>query len=185
MTNKVTQDQVVETALTLLDQNGLTNVTLKQVAAQLNIKPPSLYTHIKNLTELRALMAQVALTNLNTQLTQAVIGLSGRSAIQAAAMAYRDFFQRHPGQAELTQQVTSWANAPVAIATSDQIVGLLTTIVQQAGLAVPNDINYVRALRSFLYGFSTLERQNGFQLDESMDASFKFGLNLLLAELPE
>ena len=185
MTNKVTQNQVVETALTLLDQNGLTNVTLKQIAVQLNIQPPSLYTHIKSLTELQALMAQVALTNLNTQLTQAVIGLSGREALHAVATAYRDFFRQHPGQAELTQQVAIWAESPAAVSASDQIVGLLATIVQRFSLATPNDIDYVRTLRSFLYGFSTLERQNGFQLDESMDASFKFGLNLLLAGLPE
>lgn len=45
-------ETVIKTAAILVEENGCENLTLHKLADQLNIKPASLYTHIKGIDEL-------------------------------------------------------------------------------------------------------------------------------------
>jgi TetR/AcrR family transcriptional regulator, tetracycline repressor protein len=54
----VTRDQVVETAILVLDEAGLAGLTLRQVAARLGVQAPALYWHVRNKRELLDLMAE-------------------------------------------------------------------------------------------------------------------------------
>lgn len=54
---------IVEAALRLLDQVGLDQLSTRRLAAELGVKGPSLYWHVKNMAELRDLMADQLLTD--------------------------------------------------------------------------------------------------------------------------
>jgi TetR/AcrR family tetracycline transcriptional repressor len=53
---KVTQDQIVREAIALLYEQGLKQVTLRNLAERLSMRAPSLFWHIKNKDELLALI---------------------------------------------------------------------------------------------------------------------------------
>ena len=56
-------EAVIQAALELLDAEGLENVTLRRLAAKLNVQAPALYWHFKDKTDITDDMAQAILTN--------------------------------------------------------------------------------------------------------------------------
>lgn len=54
----VTREQVVRTAIALLDEVGLAGLTLRRLAAELGVQAPALYWHVRNKRELLDLMAE-------------------------------------------------------------------------------------------------------------------------------
>ena len=57
----VTREQIVAVALELLDEAGLDGLTLRQLAARLGIRAPTLYWHVRDKRELLDLLAAVIL----------------------------------------------------------------------------------------------------------------------------
>ena len=45
---KISNDEILQVALQLIDENGLDNLQMKDIAARLKIKSASLYKHFKN-----------------------------------------------------------------------------------------------------------------------------------------
>ena len=56
-------EAVIKAALEVLDAKRLENVTLRRIAAKLNVQAPALYWHFKNKQDLTEDMAQAILTN--------------------------------------------------------------------------------------------------------------------------
>jgi TetR/AcrR family transcriptional regulator, tetracycline repressor protein len=56
-------DAVIKAALEILDAEGLENVTLRCIAAKLNVQAPALYWHFKNKQDLTDDVAQAILTS--------------------------------------------------------------------------------------------------------------------------
>src|ERR1700761_7778082 len=44
----ISQQRIIDAALTLLQQDGLNNLSLRKLAAQLDMQAPALYWHFKN-----------------------------------------------------------------------------------------------------------------------------------------
>ncbi|MGA3290445.1 MAG: TetR family transcriptional regulator [Candidatus Bathyarchaeia archaeon] len=62
-TPHIQPDAVIKAALEILDAEGLENVTLRRIAAKLNVQAPALYWHFKNKQDLTDDMAQAILSN--------------------------------------------------------------------------------------------------------------------------
>jgi TetR/AcrR family tetracycline transcriptional repressor len=56
-------DAVIKAALEILDAEGLENVTLRRIAAKLDVQAPALYWHFKDKQDITEDMAQAILTN--------------------------------------------------------------------------------------------------------------------------
>ncbi len=61
-TMKIHREQIINTAMFLLDQDGLEGVTLRKVAAELDVHAGALYWHVHNKQELLDEMANVLLS---------------------------------------------------------------------------------------------------------------------------
>ena len=59
---KIHREQIIDTAMSLLDRDGLEGVTLRKVAAELHVHAGALYWHVKNKQELLDEMANVLLS---------------------------------------------------------------------------------------------------------------------------
>jgi AcrR family transcriptional regulator len=88
----IDRERLVRTALELLDEVGLANLTLRRIADRLNVKAPALYWHFKNKKELLDAMG-------TTVLTDAVLPLGDLSWTEDAEFAgpdgWRAFARRH------------------------------------------------------------------------------------------
>lgn len=185
MKRKVDKDKIINTAISILDQEGLDNVTLKNVALHLNIASPSLYNHIKNLDELLLYVANHSLDHLYDSLVESIIGLDKKEALLALSNEYLAFFKAHPGQYSLIQKVGIWDKNNVSMEKSDKILELVEKILVKYNISADNAIHFIRTWRSFMHGFLLLETNHSFGLEQDTNDTFNYGLNLFFNNLQD
>ncbi|MGH2861443.1 MAG: TetR/AcrR family transcriptional regulator [Solirubrobacteraceae bacterium] len=177
---------VVEAAGELADAGGLEALTLSSVASRLGVKPPSLYSHVAGLPDLRARLAALAASELADALVPAVSGRAAGDALRGAGHAYRRWALAHPGRHAALQFVqlrnepaTKPATKPAAEPAAARLVELMVSVMH--GYAIEGDaaIHAVRAIRAAIYGFVALEAGGGFAIPLASDESFEWLLTLL------
>ncbi len=88
----LSRDDVVAEAIVVLDEVGApSQVTMAGVAQRLGVRTQSLYAHVDNAEELARSIALVGLAELAAAVTEAAVGRSGPSALQAMVRAQLDF----------------------------------------------------------------------------------------------
>ena len=169
---QVNLGRVIEVALTLADQHGFEAVTLGEVAGALGIRGPSLYNHISGLAGLRSEMSLWASRKLLEETRTAAVGKSGRAAIMSISNAYRAFAQAHPGVYPTVLRAPSKeepAHAEIAVIWVD----LLARVLAHYNQNEEDTLHTIRAWRSVMHGFISLEVAGGFGMPLDRDESFR------------
>ena len=164
---------VVQAAAEIADADGLDAVTLSTVAAKLGVRPPSLYSHVAGLSDLRERLAVLAANELADALTPAVAGRAAGDALREAGRAYRRWALAHPGRHAALQFVLV-ADDPAP----RRAVELLVSVMRGYALEGDEAIHAVRAVRAAIFGFVTLEIGGGFGLPLDTDESFEWMLRM-------
>lgn len=167
----VTPDRIISVAGALADQHGLEHLTMASIARELGISVPGLYKHVSSLAEVRRAIAFHGISGLTGGITAETIGRSGRDAVISAAGAYRAYARRHPG-CYAASIVAPPADDPAYTEISDQAVRTILAIFSAWSLDEATGIDAVRAFRTILHGFVSLEAAGGFGLPQSIDATF-------------
>jgi len=157
----LTAGRVVAAAADLADEVGFENVSLSALARGFGVKDASLYSHVRNLQDLRTRVAFLAGGELIDRIAVAVEGRSGRDALGAFADAYRAYALEHPGRYAATQiriDQALVAASPALRRTAEITYGLLRAY----GLEEPDLTDAVRLLRSTFHGYCALESTGGF-----------------------
>lgn len=160
--NNLSSELVLAAAIARADKEGLRQLSLKQLAGDLDVKPPALYNHIESLDHLRADLAINGLTQLCDQMRDAAVGKTGDEAVRHIGIAYVSFAKEHPGLYEATQWTNTWNNDPRVIAASDRIISLLEQIFEPYQFSEKELCNTIRAFRSLCHGFASLDLNSGF-----------------------
>ena len=168
----LTETRVVHEAERLVDEVGLSSLTLAAVAHRLKVRQPSLYKHISGMAGLQRSIALRAKNELAAVLGQATVGRARGDAIVSMSRAYRAWALKHPGRYAATQR------APVPGDVEDeQASGTVVRVAfdVMAGYELRDDdaVDAIRALRSALHGFVTLEAGDGFGMPVDVDRSFE------------
>lgn len=162
---------VVAAAARLADRDGLEAVTLASLAADLGVRPPSLYNHVAGQDGLRRALALFGLQDLTRRLGRAAVGKAGDSAVLAIAHAYRAYAHEHPGVYAATLRAPDAADAEWDAA-GDDLLAIVLAVLAGYGLEGDDAVHAVRGLRSVLHGFVALEALGGFGLPLDRDRSF-------------
>ncbi|WP_262056367.1 TetR-like C-terminal domain-containing protein [Streptomyces sp. STR69] len=168
----LTADRVVAAAADLADEVGFENVSLSALARGFGVKDASLYSHVRNLQDLRTRVAFLAGGELIDGIAVAVAGRSGRDALAAFADAYRAYALAHPGRYAATQiriDQTLVAASPALRRTAELTYGLLRAY----GLEEPDLTDAVRLLRSTFHGYCALESTGGFGAPRDVQRSWE------------
>jgi AcrR family transcriptional regulator len=168
-------DAVVGAAAAIADADGLEAVTLARLAAALNVRTPSLYSHIQSLDDVRRRLAVRGVRGLADALQEAAAGRARRDALHAVAAAYRAYARAHPGCYAALQRASDVAGEPAA----ERTVRVADAVVAGYGIAGDDAIHATRAIRAALHGFAALEAQGGFGMAQSVDESFERLVDLL------
>lgn len=176
------RDVVVQAAADLYDASGGAGVTLKDVAERLGVKTPSLYNHIRGHDELLHALAMHAGQQLGECIGRAAIGKSGDSAVQATADAYRAFAHRHRGIYQFTLRAPAVDDEPLR-RVSEDFLQVLHLVLLEYELSEVDEVHAIRALRSLVHGFVSLELSGGFGLPVDIDQSFQVLLNMYIQGL--
>lgn len=177
----LTRERVVDAAARVADAEGLGAVTVARVAAELDVRPPSLYNHVGGRDALRRELARRGLDELATALRTAAIGRAREDALVAVAHAYRAYAMAHPGLYAAT--VGAYPDDAELAAAGGRSVDVVLAVLAGFGLRDGEAIHAARSVRSALHGFVSIERAGGFGLPESGDASFERMVELLAAGL--
>lgn len=169
---------VVDAAVALLDEEGVAALTLARVAARTRVATPSLYKHVRNLAELRKLIALRVLDEMTERLGGAIMGRSGDEAVRAMMIAYRGYVTEYPHRyAALPLEPLS---DPDLGATASRQLEVVLAVLHGFGLTGSAAIHAARCLRATAHGFASLEAAGGFGLPEKLDTSFEHLVRMLI-----
>jgi AcrR family transcriptional regulator len=176
------RERVVAAAAAIADAEGLAAVTLARVAGDLGIKSPSLYNHVAGRDDLLRGVALLGLSELRDALADAAVGRASTEALTAAATAYRAYVLEHPGR------YAAGVAAPTAddaehLAAATAVVDVLRAVLRGWDLDDDETIHALRAFRSAVHGFVSIEAAGGFGIPVALDASFTDLIETLAAGL--
>jgi AcrR family transcriptional regulator len=173
---------VVAAAGRIADAEGLDAASLARVAAEVGVRPPSLYNHVDGHAGLLRLLALESVGELAATITDAAVGRSREDAIRAVAVAYRAYAVEHPGRYATTVRAPAPGDAE-AEAVAASAVSPLVAILAGWGIEGDEAVHLVRVLRSALHGFVTIETAGGFGLPLELDRSFELLVDSLVAAI--
>lgn len=163
---------VVEAAAGLVDREGLEGLTLAALASHFKVAVPSLYNHVGGLPGLQRQLALLGKRQLAARLGSAVMGKAGDDAVVAMAYAYRAFVQERPGLYACTLRASSPDDAENSRADAEAVEVALKVLAYYK-LSDETALHMIRAFRSIVHGFTSLEAAGGFGMPLSLDESFR------------
>ena len=174
----LTVERIVAAAADLADEAGFENVTVSALARHFGVKDASLYSHVRNLQDLRTRIALLAGAEMIDDIAAAVAGRAGKEALAAFAGAYRGYAHRHPGRYAATQiriDQSLIADSPAMRRTAEITYGMLRAY----GLDEPDLTDAVRLRRSTFHCYCALEATGGFGAPRDVEASWDKAVDAL------
>jgi AcrR family transcriptional regulator len=172
-------EAVVERAAMLADAEGLEAVTISRLAAALDVRSPSLYAHVSSLADLRRRLGARGAYALAVELSRAAAGRAGGDALRAVAHAYRAYAHEHPGSYAAAQRARELQGSPDAMNAAREVTDVIMAVLRGYALEGDDAVHAARAIRVALHGFVSLEAEQGFAIDVSLDESFAWLLETL------
>ncbi|MCF6467037.1 TetR/AcrR family transcriptional regulator [Nonomuraea sp. MG754425] len=170
---------VVDIAVRVLDESGPAALSLSAVSGRAGVATPSLYKHVRNLAELRALVSARIMNDLAEQVGDAVLGRSADEAIRAFMTAWRQYVQRHPHRYSALIQ----SPEPQTVDAGTRLLAIITATLRAYGMEDSAAVHATRCLRAAVHGFSVLEAEGGFGLPENLDDSYDLLIEVIIAGL--
>lgn len=172
---------VTSIALTVVDEQGPTALTLKAVAERAKVATPSLYNHVAGLQELRSLAILSVMRQLTDALAESAIGLARDDAVRALLNAYRDFATSYPNRYALLEP-DPLSNEAFQAEGRRQLE-VVARVLAGYGLEGSTLIHAIRQLRVLAHGFASLETAGGFGLAENTDETHRQLSDMLIHQL--
>jgi AcrR family transcriptional regulator len=171
---------VMTTAEQLVTERGWDSLTMAALAAQLGVRPPSLYRHVESLDALRYALRMRSLAELAEESRSAVMGKSGIEGLRALCIAYRAYAQKHP------ERYLAQMRLP-----GDETTRAAGRRLGEAGYAVlasfglsDEELPVATAqLAALLHGFTSLELAQTIDWVTDADAAFDSLIDLFAAGL--
>jgi AcrR family transcriptional regulator len=183
---RLTKTSVIQAAAELIQEEGQGALTLNRLAEKLDIRTPSLYNHVDGLPGLQRDLAVMYARQLADRLGAAAIGKSGVELFMAVAQAFRDYVKENPGLYVSTLLASGRQEGQDKNLEHEEEralnVGL--AVMASIGLQGEDAVHALRAFRSMVHGFVTLEVAGGFGLPADCDESFRRMVQALIAGLP-
>jgi len=175
---QITDDQILESARHIIEQEGLDELSLAHLATNLGIKAPSLYKHFASKGDLLKALITVTLVELVAVMSQVDNTLTPRARLLEMARKYRIFAHAHP-----TLYSLAFAHIMPNTRPDPTLLEQLALPLQASFAALVGDEKALVGLRgawALLHGFVMLELNEQFQRGGDLDAVFIQTLNAYL-----
>jgi AcrR family transcriptional regulator len=200
---RLTRELVVRTALRIMDEEGLEAVTMRRIGRELGVEAMSLYNHVRDKEDLLDGVAQAAMADFRYDPSPDGDWLEqGR----AAAREWRSLLKIHPNLMTLLVE----RKHPLTDASALRPMEVALGILRRAGLSERDTVHAFQATGGYIFGFVMMEIGNvapgrpgsieelpgdrgrlgedfpvftqllPWLVECDMDATFEFGLDLLL-----
>lgn len=182
---RLDKQAVLQAAVDLVNTEGASALTLSRLAEELGIRSPSLYNHVDGLPGLQQELAILNARWIADHLGEAAIGKSGAELFMNVAQAFRSYVKKYPGLYMSSLRASGNLTTPDESLVREEERSLKVGLAVMASLGVQGEeaIHALRAFRSMVHGFATLEIAGGFGLPEDRDESFRRLVETLIAGL--
>ncbi|MGI9611518.1 MAG: TetR/AcrR family transcriptional regulator [Acidimicrobiales bacterium] len=160
------RDQIVDVARSILENEGPEQLTMRAIAARLEIRAPSLYKHIADKHELEVALIAQGLVEQAETFTAAIA--SAENPVHAIGLAYRAWALDHPHLYNLMNGKPLPRN--------DLPDGVEDAAAYPVLDAVDGDLDQARTLWAFAHGMVTLELADRFPPDADLETAWITGL---------
>jgi AcrR family transcriptional regulator len=178
-------ETILAAAVTIAESQGLESLNLQNLSAALEVKPPSLYNHIRSLEDLRARVAQFAIEQMEKSIRDKAVGREQERAIREIAAAYRDFAKKRPELYKAFSLIPKSESAELK-ESAHSLQNTLKRILETCRLQHDDEIHFIRFIRSSLHGFVSLEAMGFFHRESravNKNASFNEMVNMFMVIL--
>lgn len=173
----LTRELIVGTAMGILREYGLGDLTMRRLARDLGVQPGALYWHVKNKQELLTILAGMILEPASTDAGADIRSLALQ--VRTALLAVRDGGE----VAALAHALTPETPSPLQ---------RFVTLLEMEGLEPPQAAWAAEALVHYILGTVTQEQTRAGFISAGLlagdvgdtHASFTFGLDIFLTGLP-
>lgn len=181
--NGLTREKVVEAAVSLIEQSGCAEFSMRALADRLNVKTASLYNHVESHEALMVAVCAYALQMQCDQEMQAIDQKAGSAAIHALANAYREFAKEHRALYRLIMNTAAVCGDSLS-EISQCIVEPFLKVLQHVALSESEKNHWQRVLRGIVHGFVSQEESGFFShLSEDVDVSFQTAVECYIVGL--
>ncbi len=167
----LTAERVIDAAAAIANADGLEAVSLARLAADLGVRPPSLYKHVDGLDGVRHGLALRGLAEANARIGRATVGKSRDDALFALAHAYWQFARDAPGLYAASLRAAKPGENDLAAA-GEALVGTVLAVLAGYGIKGADALHATRGLRAIIHGFVSLDAAGGFRLKLDLNESF-------------
>ncbi len=173
-------ETVVKTAARVANEKGLDALSMKLLAEELGIQPPSLYNHVGSLDELKRELMLSGWRELEQRMLRSAAGIGGWEAFRAMCREFYSFAVENRGVFNAMLWYNKYSDSSSMSATEELFTYFYRTM---AGLSITRDTSehLIRTIRGFLEGFALLVNNGAFGHSASVDESFELSLDVLIA----
>ncbi|MFE3455026.1 TetR/AcrR family transcriptional regulator [Nonomuraea sp. NPDC059194] len=173
----LTVEEIRATALRLIDAGGVESLSMRKLAAELDVNPMSLYHHVANKTELiKGICLETVVPLLHLPPAD---GAPWQDQLRALAYAYRRLARTHPAL------WTYVHNHPDVIELKEGgLWEVLLRILPAAGVPEDKRLGTADVLHGFVWGLLLAESLGHIGGDQA-EANFEIAIDLITRGLPE
>jgi AcrR family transcriptional regulator len=153
----LSRERVLRAAITVADGGGLASLTIRSLAAELGVKPMSVYYHVANKEQILDGIVELVYTEFDLPTP----GGDWSAELRRRAASVRSVLCRHPWAIGLLE-----ARSTPGPATLRHHEAMLATL-RRAGFSVAQTAHAYALLDSYLYGFALQESALPFQGPDS------------------
>ncbi|WP_255621109.1 TetR/AcrR family transcriptional regulator C-terminal domain-containing protein [Pseudonocardia sp. DSM 110487] len=155
MAKGITRERIVAAALELLDEKGMEGITVRALAARLDVQAPALYWHVRNKQELLDEMSTVVMRRVTDALSALPPGAGWRDDLAAYARVLRSEYLLHRDGARVFSGTR--ISDPDVVRAKEPWLARLTA----AGFTLADADDATDLVTAFVVGFVIEEQERG------------------------
>ena len=144
---RLSRERVLQGAVAVADAGGIASLTIRSLAAELGVKPMSVYHHVANKDEILDGIVDIVFSEIELP----TIGGEWHSEMRRRAASAREVMRRHPWAIGLVETRTS--PGPATLKHHDAVIGTL----REGGFSVAMTAHAFALIDAFVYGFALSE----------------------------
>ncbi|MFN8672701.1 MAG: TetR/AcrR family transcriptional regulator [Candidatus Sericytochromatia bacterium] len=171
----LTRDDVINAAIYCLEIEGENALGINRVAKELNIKPPSLYNHIKSNDDLyKAVVIQGWKKLLNECKNNKSKINNLEHTIEYLFNTFRNFAKNNKALYLVMSKISIKIDDEDFVPILNDFIQFFSEVLAPLQMDRDSQIHTIRFLRSTIHGFIILELQGQFEMNLSIEKSYDF-----------
>jgi len=177
------QEDIIKIAITLLDEKGFKNFSLRDLATRLNIKPASIYNHFSGIDDINMHLSIEIEKDMQEYCKEKTDGLKKDEAIIALGLSQYEYAYLYPNRYEVILALPKQKNQATDSAASRTAIPIME-ILNRYQLSNAQRIHLHRMFRSFVHGCIALSKagylsHRDISTEESFIASLHYFIKII------